>query len=159
DDGCPDTGGVEMKLDGDRIAVAKMPTLDKKGGLSAAGDLIVQQISLVMAGHDEVTKWLVAISLPKQAHAQKLGEAIEARLAQRGVTSVEILTSAGSAKIGAVVQERRDGNAPPVCPAGMEVKPRPELATPKATMTPNSKPVVDTPPDKGDATKKPDPKQ
>src|SRR5262249_12088765 len=52
DDGCPDTGGfAAVTLDGDRLTVAKMP--------ANARDPIVDQMALVMAGHTEVTKWLL----------------------------------------------------------------------------------------------------
>jgi hypothetical protein len=154
DDGCPDTGGVELvKLDGDRLTVAKIPSLDK-GGLSAAGLVIVNQMALVMAGHTEVTKWLIALSQPNQKDAQKLGDTIKARLSAKGVANVDVLAVAGAAKIGGVVQERAEADATPLCPAGMEVKPRPETVTPKATM--GAKPVGDAQPLKKPDAKTPD---
>jgi len=132
DDGCPDTGGLEVvKLDGDRMDVSKLPTLDR-GGLTAAGQIIVREMALTMLSHPVITKWLLAVALPSKADAQKLGDAIKARLAQRNVMNVEVLAGAGPAKLGAVVQERADPDAPPVCPAGMEVKPRPSASLPAA---------------------------
>ena len=126
DDGCPDTGGKTLvALDGDRLNVDKMPT--------AASDQVVEQMQLVMRGHSEVTKWLLAIAMPNKAAAQRLGDAIKARLDKAGVPGVDVIAAAGPAKIGALVQERADASAPPVCPVGMEVHGRPELeAKPKA---------------------------
>jgi len=136
EDGCPDTGGVELvKLDGDRLVIGKIPTMDKKG-LTKAGDLIVAQVAAVMISHNEVTKWLIALAQPKQPDAARLATLIKERLAKAGVTNVEVLGAAGPAKIGGVVQERAelDANQAPVCPAGREIQQRPELITPKATM-------------------------
>jgi len=133
-DGCPDTGGVEIvKLDGDRLVIAQVPTMDRKG-LTRAGDIIVGQVASIMLAHTEVTKWLIALAQPKQPDAQRLAGLIKDRLAKAGVTNAEVLGAGGPAKIGGVVQERADDDAAPVCPAGKEVKPRPELVTPKATM-------------------------
>jgi OmpA-OmpF porin, OOP family len=132
-DGCPDTGGVELvKLDGDRLAIGQVPKLDRKG-LKKDGEKIVDQIAAVMIAHNEVTKWLIALAQPKQADAQRLAQLIKDRLAKAGVTNVEVLGAAGPAKINGVVQERAESVAP-VCPAGKEVKQRPELVEPKATM-------------------------
>ncbi|MDB4952830.1 MAG: Thrombospondin type 3 repeat protein [Myxococcales bacterium] len=122
DDGCPDAGTETVALDGDRLTVAKVPT--------SAGDPIVDQMFLVMAGHDEVTKWLIAIASPNKASAQRLGDAIKARLEKRGIKAVEVLAATGPSKIGALVQERADADSTPVCPAGLEAKPRPELSVP-----------------------------
>jgi hypothetical protein len=132
DDGCPDTGGVEaVKLDGDRMDVSLMPTL-AHGSLSPAGTIIVGEMALVMLGHSEVTKWLVAIALPNQKDAQAIANAVKARLAERGLTNVDVLAAAGASKIGAVVQERADPGAA-ACPVSLQVKPRPSasLAAPK----------------------------
>jgi hypothetical protein len=67
--------------------------------------------------------------MPKQADAQKLGEAVKKRLVQKGVieASLNVLGAAGPQKIGGVVQER-GGDAAPLCPNGKEVKQRPEAA-------------------------------
>jgi hypothetical protein len=61
------------------------------------------------------------------------------------VTNAEVLGAAGPAKIGGVVQERADveNGGPPACPAGLEVKQRPDLVTPKAVM--QQKPVESAP--------------
>ena len=144
DDGCPDTGGVELvKVDGDRLVIGKIPTMDKKG-LTKAGDLIVAQVASVMLAHNEVTKWLIALAQPKQPDAQRLADLIKERLAKAGVTNAQVLGAAGPAKIGGVVQERAEvEGAAPVCPAGREVQQRPELITPKATMQQRA---VETPP-------------
>jgi hypothetical protein len=134
DDGCPDTGGIELvRLDGDRLVVDKVPTFDAKG-LTMAGELIVAQMAGVMRAHDEVTKWLVALAQAKQADAQKLAALVKAQLAKAGLPDVQVLGAAGPPKIGAIVQERAEQGAAPVCPAGREAKQRPELVTPKATM-------------------------
>jgi len=133
EDGCPDTGGLQVvTLDGDRLDVTKMPTLDR-GGLSAAGQIIVQEMVLTMRSHPEVTKWLVAVALPNKADAEKLGAAIKARLTEKNVEGVDILAAAGTAKLGAIVQERADANAPPSCPASLQVKPRPAASLPAPT--------------------------
>jgi hypothetical protein len=158
DDGCPDTGGVELvKLEGDRLEIGKLPTMDKKG-LTKQGDLIVAQIAGVMIAHNEVTKWLVALAQPKQADAERLAGLIRDRLAKAGVTNVQVLGAQGPAKIGAVVQERAEGdqNAAPVCPAGREVKQRPETIEPKALM---NRPTVVAPPTVAPQPKKDEPKK
>ncbi len=145
DDGCPDTGGLELvKLDGDRLVVDRVPTFDSKG-LTRAGELIVAQMAGIMIAHDEVTKWLVALAQPKQPDAQKLAALVKAQLVKAGVPNVEVLGAAGPAKIGAIVQERSEHGAAPVCPAGKEAKQRPELVTPKATMQQRSTPVAPQP--------------
>jgi hypothetical protein len=134
DDGCPDTGGLQVvTLDGDRMDVTKLPTLDH-GGLSVAGQIIVQEMVLTMRSHPEITKWLIAVALPNKADAQKLGDAIKARLDQKNVSGVEILAAAGPAKLGAIVQERAEANAPMVCPANLVAKPRPAASVPAATV-------------------------
>jgi OmpA-OmpF porin, OOP family len=134
DDGCPDTGGVEIvKLDGDRLIIAKVPTMDRKG-LTRAGDIIVAQVAGVMRAHGEVTKWLIAVAQPKDRDAQRLAGLIKERLAKAGVTNAQVLGAAGPAKINGVVQERADADAVPACPASMAAKQRPKLITPKATM-------------------------
>jgi hypothetical protein len=99
-----------------------------------AGELIVAQMAGVMIAHDEVTKWLVALAQTKQADAQKLAALVKVQLVKAGVPNVEVLGAAGPPKIGAIVQERAEQGAAPVCPAGREAKQRPELITPKATM-------------------------
>lgn len=138
DDGCPDSGGAELvTLDGDRLDVARMPSLD--GHLSPAGVAIVHQMALVMAGHAEVAKWLVALSLPGQRDAQKLGAAIKAQLLAQGVGNVDVVAVAGPPKIGGVARERSEADAP-VCPATLEVKPRPANAV-KENAAPAGKPA------------------
>ncbi|HEY5944679.1 MAG TPA: transporter [Kofleriaceae bacterium] len=134
DDGCPDTGGVEMvKVDGDRLVIAQVPKMDRKG-LTKDGDKVVGQIAAIMIAHNEVTKWLIALAQPKQPDAQRLAQLIKDRLVKAGVANVEVLGAAGPAKIGGVVQERSDDNTAPVCPAGAEVKQREDRITPKASM-------------------------
>jgi hypothetical protein len=133
DDGCPDSGGVEViALDGDRLAIDRMPTLDGKS-LSRGGQIIVDQLALVMRGHDEVTRWLLAIALPAAGDAQRVGDAVRARLVNRGVAAdrIEIITAAGSPKIGGLVRQRAALDAPLVCPAGREAVPRPEASQPR----------------------------
>jgi hypothetical protein len=133
DDGCPDSGGATVvTLDGDRLAIDRMPTLDGRN-LSRAGQIVVDQLALVMRGHAEVTHWLIAIALPSASDAQRVGDAVKARLVTRGVPAdrVDILTAAGSAKIGGLVRERAPVDAPPVCPAGREARPRPEATKPR----------------------------
>ena len=136
EDGCPDTGGMEMvvKLDGDRLEVTKVPSLDGRN-LSNQGSVIVNQMALVMSSSPEVTKWLVALGQPNAGDAKRLAEAVKARLEQRGVQNVQVIGATGSPKIGAVVQERAEGGTPPpYCPAALQVKPDPTKVTPKATM-------------------------
>ena len=148
DDGCPDTGGaIIAKVDGDRLQIERMPTL-QGAGLSAAGNLIVDDIALLMLAHNEVTKWLLALSQPKLPDAQKLAEAVKARLVAKGVPEdhLQVVGAQGNPKIGGVVQERGDNNAP-VCPENLRVKERPEAmkagAKPPA---PAPKPIVAEPP-------------
>ena len=145
DDGCPDTGGAQIvKLDGDRLTIDKLPTVDRKG-LTKQGEAIAAQIALVMRGastnvsfgHPTVTKWLLAISMKNAKDAQAVGDALKAYLAKKGITGVEALGAAGPNKIAGVVQERLDvgsDGAPFTCPAGMEAKPRPDAVTPKGLM-------------------------
>jgi hypothetical protein len=150
DDGCPDSGGIELvRLDGDRLIVDRMPVLER-GKLSRAGEIIVGEMAAVMRAHAEVTKWLIAIALPKADDAKRTGDAIQARLASKAIAAgrVELLTAAGEAKIGGVVRDRTAEDAAPVCPAGWEVVPRPEatrsrLPAPADAATPA---VAPTPP-------------
>jgi OmpA-OmpF porin, OOP family len=136
DDGCPDSGGAAVvALDGDRLAIDRMPTLDGRN-LSRAGQIVVDQLALVMRARAEVTHWLIAIALPSAGEAQRLGDAVKARLLARGVAAdrVEVITAAGAAKIGGLVRER--GDAPQACAAGGEAQPRPELSKPTAPASP-----------------------
>jgi hypothetical protein len=134
DDGCPDTGGLAVvKLDGDRLVVERMPSLQRRTtDLSPAGVLIVDQMALFMIQHHEVTKWLIALAQPKVDTARKLAEAVKARLIAKGVPAerIEVHGAAGPPKINGVVQER--GDAPTAtCPAGKEVQQRPETMAPE----------------------------
>jgi outer membrane protein OmpA-like peptidoglycan-associated protein len=125
-DGCPDTGGaIIAKVDGDRLIIERMPTL-KGNGLSAAGTVIIDQVAMLMIVHNEVSKWLLAMSQPAQADAQKLADAVKARLIAKGVPEdrLQVVGAQGGPKIGGVVQER--GDAPPVCPESLRVKERPD---------------------------------
>jgi len=124
-------GATVVTLDGDRLAIDRMPTLDGRN-LSRAGQIVVDQLALVMRGHAEVTHWLIAIALPSAGDAQRVGEAMKARLVSKGVPAdrVEVITAAGGAKIGGLVRERAPADAPQVCPAGREAKPRPEATRP-----------------------------
>ena len=136
EDGCPDTGGLDsvVKLDGDRLEVTKVPTLDGRS-LSRQGEIIVSQMAVAMNSAPEVTKWLVALGQPNAGDAKRLADAVKVRLEQRGVQNVQVIGATGSPKIGAVVQERAEGGAPPpYCPASLQVKPDPTKITPKATM-------------------------
>jgi OOP family OmpA-OmpF porin len=112
DDGCPDTGGLALvKLDGDRLVVDRVPSLQRKTtNLSPAGVIIVDQMALFIIQQRDVTKWLIALAQPKADTARKLAEAVKARLVAKGVPAarVEVLGAAGPAKINGVVQERGD---------------------------------------------------
>jgi hypothetical protein len=117
EDGCPDTGGIEVvKLSGDRLAIDRLPTLDR-GKLSRGGEIIVDQMALVMRGHADVTRWLIAIAAPSATTAKQIAGAVTARLIARGVAAdrVTILTAAGKPKIGGVVQARADADASAAC--------------------------------------------
>ncbi len=142
-DGCPDNGAVIAALDGDRLNVTGMPSLDGRK-LSKPGDVLVNGMALVMLGNDKVTKWLVALSLPSAASAKALGDAIKAKLIAKGLTAdkLEIIAVAGPPKIGAAVQERAAPDAPFVCPAGFEAKQRPDRIVPKALMPGIVRPVM-----------------
>ncbi len=143
DDGCPDTGGLAIvTLDGDRLLIARVPTLknDRSTELSPAGILIADQLAMFVTQHHEVTKWLVAVAQPKADTAKQLADAIKARLLARGVPAgrIDVASAVGPAKINGVVQER--GDAPALtCPTGTEVKQRPD------TIPAAAKPVVSPP--------------
>ncbi|MDB4961655.1 MAG: Thrombospondin type 3 repeat protein [Myxococcales bacterium] len=146
--GCPAIVAIQgagVKVDGDRLIVDKMPTLEKNA-LSKSGQQIVDQMALVMVSNYNVTKWLIALALPKAPDAAKLAGAVKARLIAKGVPAayLQVLGAAGPAKIGGIVQERGD-DAVPICPAGQEIQQRPDTIK-KAD--PNAKPEV-----------KPEPKQ
>jgi len=129
DDGCPDSGGVEVvKLDGDRLAIDRLPTLDH-GRLSRGGEIIVDQMALVMRGHAEVGKWLIAIAAPSASSARQIAAAVAARLIARGMPAerVEILTAAGKPKIGGIVRDRAAADASAACSG---VAPAPRAARP-----------------------------
>jgi hypothetical protein len=183
DDGCPDTGGAQVvKLDGDRLIIDKLPTIDKKG-LTKQGEIIAGEMALIMRGASvdvsfgkpAVTKWLIAISMKNAKDAQAVGDALKAYLQKRGLQNIDVLAAAGAPKIGGVVQERSDESVPFACPAGLEVKPRAEAMTPKglmpgvtqpsagatpaATPAPAAKPDDKKPDDKKPDDKKPDDKK
>jgi hypothetical protein len=126
-DGCPDSGGIELvRLDGDRLSIDRVPTLTGRT-LSRSGEIIVDEIALVLRGHAEVTRWLIAIGLPSASDARRVADAVTARLVANGLPAdrIEIVTAAGAPKIGGLVRERAAAAAIPVCPAGTEVVPRP----------------------------------
>ncbi len=148
DDGCPDTGGAQLvRLEDDTLIVDRAPTLAGRG-LAPAGDLIADEMGLVMAGHPEVSKWLIAVGGVNAADAKKLGDAVKARiLSKRSALlrdeQIQIVGRAGAAKIVALVQERADPNGAPVCPAGLLAHERPALAAKKgaAPVTDNATPA------------------
>jgi hypothetical protein len=138
-DGCPDTGGVQIaNLEGDRLTLLRQPSF-KGGALDHGGQIIIDQVALVMLQHPEVLHWTIAVGAKSERDAQQEGAAVKARLVMRGVPadSFDVLSAAGSNEIGFVVRERVDPNNPPpfACPAGMEVKPRPQPATPAPAPT------------------------
>jgi len=126
DDGCPDQGGAAVRLDGDRLVIARAPSLDRTG-LSRDGKAIADQIARVMLANRDVTSWLLALSQPRAADATRLADALKAYLVAKGIpeSSLQVLGTTGPAKIGGVVKERAATSAP-LCPAGLEVKQRPE---------------------------------
>jgi len=150
---------MSVTLDGDRLEVTKVPTLDGKN-LSKTGEVIVAQMAFVMNSAPDVTKWLIALGQPKAGDAKKLADAVQAELAKRGVQNVQVIGAAGAAKIGGLVQERGDPTQlmiQAVCPASAQVKPRPDTITPKATM--KDRPVESAPtvaPQPKPADKKPE---
>jgi hypothetical protein len=140
--------GAGVRLDGDRLIVDKMPTMDRTG-LTKASLATVDSMAAVMVSNYTVTKWLVAIALPRAADAAKLSEAVKQRLIAQGVPTayLNVLGAAGPARIGGVVQERGD-DAVPLCPAGREVKQRPEaMSKTPAPAGPAVKPPEAKPPE------------
>jgi hypothetical protein len=108
DDGCPDAGGLQViHLDGDRLTLDRVPTVDAHG-LTRGGAIIVDQLALVMRGHSDVTKWLIAVAMPSTKAAQQVAAAIQARLVARGVPAghIAVVSAAGPARAGGVAQER-----------------------------------------------------
>jgi hypothetical protein len=67
-----------------------------------------------------------------------VGDAVRARLVARGVAAdrIEIITAAGSAKIGGLIRQRAPADAPFVCPAGKQAVPRPEASQPRVPAPP-----------------------
>ncbi|HEY1553811.1 MAG TPA: thrombospondin type 3 repeat-containing protein [Kofleriaceae bacterium] len=144
-DGCPDTGGANLvRLDGDRVVIDRIPTLSGSS-LSGEGQAVANQLALVLLGHSEVTRWLVAISQANARDAQRIGDALKAYLAKKGLKNLDVLGAKGPPKIGAIVQERVDPNAPPVCPAELVVKSPHEPAKAPATPAPVSTPAPASP--------------
>jgi hypothetical protein len=133
DDGCPDAGGLAVaQLDGDRLTVDRVPTLDGDD-LSRGGEIIVDQMALVMRGHAEVTRWLVAVALPAAGDARKVAEAIKTRLVIRGVPGdrIDVISAGGAARVGGVVKERAPAGAP-ACGKPAAPSPVPAAQTPAA---------------------------
>ena len=133
DDGCPDAGAPTVLLDGDRLAITKLPTMGGRA-LSASGGQLVDQIASVMRGNPDVTKWLIALSHPKPAEAQILVDAIRARLVAKGVPAdrIEVIGAAGPAKIGGVAQDRTPVDVAAVCTpvhGGSTPAPAPAIST------------------------------
>jgi OmpA-OmpF porin, OOP family len=124
-DGCPDTGGINLaRLDGDKLVVDRVPSFDRKG-LTKGGEIIVDQMALVMSANHEVTNWLIAFANSGNNVAAET-EWIKARLVLRGVaaTKIEMLGAPGTPRIGGVVRERAEADAPKSCPVEKQVKPR-----------------------------------
>jgi hypothetical protein len=153
DDGCPDTGGIEVvKVVGDRLAIDRMPALDGDD-LSRGGQIIVDQMALVMRGHAEVTHWLIAVGLPAADEARRVADAVRARLIARGVSAdrIEMLAAAGASRIGGVVKERAAPGAIPVCAKSPGTAPAGLLTAPAAASSapgpgPGAAPAPATPP-------------
>ena len=149
-DGCPDTGGVQLAhLDGDRLVLDRQPIVHHNGNLKHGGDVIIDQAALVMRQHPEVTHWLIAVRARTLSAAQREAESIKARLAMRSVAadSFDVVAAAGPAEVGFVVRERAEADAPFVCPAGTEARPRampatPAPAAPAAPATPAPAPAT-----------------
>ena len=151
DDGCPDSGGLQVaRLDGDRLTVDRVPGLDGDE-LSRGGAIIVDQMALIMRGHAEVTKWLVAVGQPSPSDAQRLAGAVRERLVARGIAAdrIELLAAAGGARIGGVIKER--GVPLPVCKSPAATSAPAAVPAPAAAPTP-AKPAK--PPAKRKATRR-----
>ena len=143
DDGCPDSGGVEVaRIDGDRLVVDRVPTLDGDA-LSRGGEIIVDQMALVMRGHAEVTRWLIALGQPSADDARRVGDAIKARLISRGVAAdrVDLLAAAGTARIGGLIKQRAPAGGDPACRVGARA-PAPATTHPAS---PRAKPARPAP--------------
>ena len=143
EDGCPDTGGASLAtLDGDKLVVDRVPTFDRNG-LTKGGQLIVDQMALVILSNADVTKWLVAFANTGKNVATE-AEYVRARLIAKGVPAdrLEILSAAGAPRLGVIVRERADADAPKACPVQLQVTPRPAKATVTApTATPVATPA------------------
>lgn len=142
-DGCPDEGGITIaSYDGERILMERPPPFERKS-LSKAGELIADQLALVMLAHPEVTRWLVALAAPKERLLARRADMLRAHLVRRGVAAerLELLTAVGSEKLVAVAKERLEADAPKVCP-GPEVTPRADRVNPRALPAPASSPAV-----------------
>jgi hypothetical protein len=134
DDGCPDSGGVEVvRIDGDRLVVDRVPTLDGDA-LSRGGEIIVDQMALMMRGHAEATRWLVALGQPSADDARRVGDAIKSRLIARGVPAdrIDLLAAAGAARIGGLIKQRAPAGGDPACKAGAPVPATTHPAAPRA---------------------------
>lgn len=148
-DGCPDEGGITIaSYDGERILMERPPPFERKS-LSKAGELIADQLALVMLAHPDVTRWLVALAAPKERLLARRAELLRAHLVRRGVAAerLELLTAVGGEKLVAVAKERLDPEAPKVCP-GPEAAPRLDRVTPRALPAAPS-PAATNPPGPG----------
>jgi OmpA-OmpF porin, OOP family len=138
-DGCPDSGGLNMvRIDGDRLVVDKAPPFDAKG-LTRGGDMIVEQMALVMKANPDVTQWLIAFG--GGSNAAKEAQWLKAKLVSFGLaeSSLEVVGVTGPSRIGGVIKERAEADAPKTCPASMEVKPKTKAAAvPAIPITPST---------------------
>ncbi len=142
-DGCPDEGGITIATyDGERILMERAPPFERKS-LSKAGELIADQMAMLMLAHPEVTRWLVALAGPKERLLPRHADLLRAHLVRRGVEAerLELLTAVGSEKLVAVAKERVEADAPKVCPSP-EAAQRPDRVTPRALPAPASAPAV-----------------
>ena len=95
-----------------------MPAIDKKG-LTKAGEPIVDQMALVMLGHSEVTKWLVAVgsrSRPTPSGRRR----DQGPPGRQGLAAdrLDVLGAAGPAKIGGARPGARRGRRAAGVPGG-----------------------------------------
>ncbi len=170
EDGCPDKGGrAAIRIEGNKIAVRRLPTFDKWNGLRSTGRNVVDQMAAAMRRQPDVTEWLLVVAAKRQRSpsktrlaSNKQAAAIKARLVKQGIAA-DAIRSMGALSdrpnVGIVARQRTSRVAvgdDAWCPIGKAIpreppsddEPAPKpVPTPAPTPTPTPVPTpVPTPP-------------
>jgi outer membrane protein OmpA-like peptidoglycan-associated protein len=141
DDGCPDGGTAVAELDGARLLINQEIRFNNRSN-AIRNTRVVQQISRVMRMQKNVARWRIVVAARNQGNDEKTraksqiqADNLRAALVVDGGLaddSVEAIGAVSDKPIVAIaVLERRDPDEAFMCPASLQVQPRPEPQTPE----------------------------